>query len=39
MAYVDHTLYFSIFVDHLVFIGYAADAIRSFPSRRGEGKD
>ena len=48
MVYVDLTLHFSIFVDHLVLIGYAADAIRSFPSRRqlggtfgrgGEGED
>ena len=48
MVYVDHTLHFSIFVDHLVPIGYAADAIGSFPSRHqlegtfgrgGEGED
>ena len=48
MVYVDRTLYFSIFVDHLVFIRNVADAIGSFPSRRqlggtfrrgGEGED
>ena len=33
MVYVDRTLHFSIFVDHLIFIGYAADAIRPFPLR------
>ena len=48
MVYVGRTLHFSIFVDHLVFIGYVADSIRSFLSRRqlrgtfgrgGEGED
>ena len=48
MVYVDRTLHISIFVDHLVFTGYAEDAIRSFPSRcqlggtfgrGGEGED
>ena len=48
MVYVDRTFHFSIFVDHLIFIGYAADAIKPFPLRRqlggtfgrgGEGED
>ena len=48
MVYVARTLHSSIFVDYRVLIGYAADAIGSFPSRRqlggtfgrgGEGED
>ena len=48
MVYVDRTLHFSIFVDHLIFIGYAADTISPFPpkcqlggtfGRGGEGED
>ena len=33
MVYVDRTFYFSIFVDHLIFVRNAADAIGSFPLR------
>ena len=33
MIDVDCTLYFTVFVNHLILIGYAADTIGPFPSR------
>ena len=32
VIYVNRTLYFAIFVNHLILVGCAADTIGSFPS-------
>ena len=34
MGNMDITFHFTIFVNHLILVGYAANTIGSFPSRR-----
>ena len=32
VIYVNRTIYFAIFINHLILVGYVADTIGSFPS-------